>query len=54
MWREPDAGIWELSEPRLYANSRLSCWQALARAVDLADAGLLPTDVASAGPRPAI
>lgn len=43
-WREPDAGIWELSEPRLYANSRLSCWQALARAVDLADAGLLPTD----------
>ncbi len=41
-WRAPDAGIWELSERRLYANSRLSCWQALARAVDLADAGLLP------------
>lgn len=41
-WGAPDAGIWELSESRLYANSRLSCWQALARAVDLADAGVLP------------
>ncbi|HYC96821.1 glycoside hydrolase family 15 protein [Brevundimonas sp.] len=40
-WDRPDAGLWELSEMRRYANSRLSCWQALACAVDLADRGIL-------------
>lgn len=44
VWHEPDAGIWELSELRLYANSRISCWQALARAIELCDQGLMPAD----------
>ena len=41
-WQAPDAGIWELSELRPYANSRLACWQALDRAVRLAGDGRLP------------
>lgn len=43
-WREPDSGIWELSELRPYANSRISAWQALDCAVQLADRGLLPAE----------
>lgn len=42
-WRRPDSGIWELPEVRHYTMSKVSCWQALARAVELADAGQLPT-----------
>ncbi|MGN6482669.1 glycoside hydrolase family 15 protein [Luteibacter sp.] len=42
-WRLPDSGIWELPEPRHYTMSKESAWQALARAVDLADGGHLPT-----------
>jgi len=42
-WRTKDAGIWELEEEQHYTNSKLSCWQALARAVELADQGQLPT-----------
>jgi GH15 family glucan-1,4-alpha-glucosidase len=42
-WRTPDAGIWELEEEQHYTNSKISCWQALARAVELADQGQLPT-----------
>ena len=42
-WRLPDAGIWELPEERHYTMSKLSCWQALARAVELADQGQIPT-----------
>ncbi|MFT4053161.1 MAG: glycoside hydrolase family 15 protein [Novosphingobium sp.] len=42
-WRMPDAGIWELPEYQHYTMSKISCWQALARAVELADAGQLPT-----------
>jgi hypothetical protein len=42
-WRMPDAGIWELPEYEHYTMSKISCWQALARAVELADAGQLPT-----------
>ncbi|WP_242137111.1 glycoside hydrolase family 15 protein [Sphingomonas sp. TREG-RG-20F-R18-01] len=42
-WREPDAGIWELPDLRHYTMSKISCWQALARAVELADGGHLPT-----------
>jgi GH15 family glucan-1,4-alpha-glucosidase len=41
-WREPDSGIWELSELRPYVNSRISAWQALDCAVRLADGGWLP------------
>ncbi|ONG53979.1 glycoside hydrolase family 15 [Pseudoroseomonas deserti] len=42
-WRKKDAGIWELETPQHYTMSKISCWQALARAVELADQGQLPT-----------
>ena len=42
-WRLPDAGIWELPEQQQYTMSKISCWQGLARAVELADQGQLPT-----------
>lgn len=42
-WRLKDAGFWELEENQHYTNSKISCWQALARAVELADSGQLPT-----------
>lgn len=42
-WRGKDAGIWELEDPQHYTMSKVSCWQALARAVELADGGQLPT-----------
>ncbi|MGJ3627231.1 glycoside hydrolase family 15 protein [Sphingomonas sp. MMS24-JH45] len=44
-WRRPDSGIWELPEVRHYTMSKVSCWQALARAVELADGGRLPDHV---------
>ncbi|GGD74474.1 glycoside hydrolase family 15 protein [Croceicoccus mobilis] len=42
-WRLPDAGIWELPEEQHFTMSKISCWQALQRAVELADQGQLPT-----------
>ena len=37
-WREPDQGIWEVrTEPRHFMHSKLNCWLALRRAVQLAD-----------------
>ena len=42
-WRTPDAGIWELTEERQYTMSKVSCWQALTRAIELADQGQLST-----------
>ncbi len=36
-WREPDYGIWEIrGEPRHFLHSKLMCWVALDRAVELA------------------
>jgi GH15 family glucan-1,4-alpha-glucosidase len=36
-WRQPDHGIWEIrDEPRHFLHSKLMCWVALDRAVDLA------------------
>jgi GH15 family glucan-1,4-alpha-glucosidase len=43
MWRMKDAGMWELPEPQHYTMSKISCWQALSRAVELADQGQIPT-----------
>jgi GH15 family glucan-1,4-alpha-glucosidase len=42
-WRQKDAGIWELEEPQHYTMSKISCWQALQRAVELVDAGQMPS-----------
>ncbi|WP_438345322.1 glycoside hydrolase family 15 protein [Methylorubrum populi] len=42
-WRQKDAGIWELREPQHYTMSKISAWQGLARAVELAKAGHLPS-----------
>jgi GH15 family glucan-1,4-alpha-glucosidase len=37
-WREPDHGIWEIrDQPRHFVHSKLQCWVALDRAVELAD-----------------
>jgi len=42
-WKQKDSGIWELPQLEHYTMSKISCWQALNRAVELADAGQLPT-----------
>ncbi len=43
VWREPDAGIWEVrSEPRHFSHSKMMSWVALDRAVRLAERGAIP------------
>jgi GH15 family glucan-1,4-alpha-glucosidase len=42
IWRQPDAGMWELSDYRHYTSSKLGCWVALDRAAWLADQDQLP------------
>ena len=42
-WRQKDSGIWELPEPQHYTVSKVSAWQALARAVQLAENHHLPS-----------
>lgn len=41
-WKLKDAGIWELPDAQHYTGSKISCWQALARAVEMAEKGYLP------------
>jgi len=43
-WRQKDAGIWELQEPQHYTMSKISCWQALTRASQLAEDEHIPAD----------
>jgi GH15 family glucan-1,4-alpha-glucosidase len=44
IWREPDSGIWEVrSDPLHFTQSKMSCWTALTRAVELAEAGHIPS-----------
>jgi GH15 family glucan-1,4-alpha-glucosidase len=43
-WQQKDAGMWELSEQRHHTTSKLGCWVALTRAVELAEAGHIPGD----------
>jgi GH15 family glucan-1,4-alpha-glucosidase len=43
IWREPDSGIWEVrSEPLHFTQSKMLCFVALTRAVELADAKVIP------------
>ena len=42
-WHQKDSGIWELEELQHYTMSKISCWQALYRAVQLAQKGHLPS-----------
>lgn len=38
IWKQPDHGIWEMrDEPRHHLYSKLMCWVALDRAIDMAD-----------------
>ncbi|MGE5289832.1 MAG: glycoside hydrolase family 15 protein [Micromonosporaceae bacterium] len=42
LWREPDAGLWELPSYQHYTSSKIGCWVALDRAVWLAERNQLP------------
>jgi GH15 family glucan-1,4-alpha-glucosidase len=43
IWRQPDAGIWEVrSEPAHFTQSKMMCWVALDRALRLAESGTIP------------
>jgi GH15 family glucan-1,4-alpha-glucosidase len=43
IWRQPDAGIWEVrSEERHFTQSKMMCWVAIDRARGLADRGFIP------------
>jgi GH15 family glucan-1,4-alpha-glucosidase len=43
IWRQPDSGIWEVrSEPLHFTQSKMMCWAALDRALELAAAGQVP------------
>ncbi|GAA4737363.1 glycoside hydrolase family 15 protein [Modestobacter marinus] len=43
-WRSKDSGMWELPEHRHYTTSKLGCWMALTKAVELAESGQVPGD----------
>jgi len=43
-WQSKDSGMWELPEHRHYTTSKLGCWVALSKAVELAEAGHVPGD----------
>ena len=43
IWRQPDSGIWEVrSRPLHFTHSKMMCWIALDRALELSDAGHVP------------
>jgi GH15 family glucan-1,4-alpha-glucosidase len=43
IWRQEDAGIWEVrSEPQHFTQSKMMCWLALERALELAERGDIP------------
>lgn len=42
IWRSRDAGLWELPDEQHYTSSKMGCWQALDRAVHLAEQGQIP------------
>jgi len=47
VWRNPDAGLWELTQREHYTISKIGCWVALDRATRLAQEGQI-TDLRSA------
>lgn len=46
IWRQQDAGIWELTEQRHYTSSKMGCWQALTEAARLCELGQIPGEAA--------
>ncbi len=42
LWRCEDAGLWELPSSAHYGTSKLGCWTALHRVLDLVDRGQVP------------
>ncbi len=42
VWQNDDSSIWELHEHRSYTISKMSCWAALDRAIELAARGQVP------------
>src|SRR5437763_4644729 len=42
MWEEANSGIWERPERQVFTQSKIACWTALQRALDLADEEQLP------------
>lgn len=39
VWRQPDSGMWELTELRQHTSSKMGCWQALQAALELVELG---------------
>jgi GH15 family glucan-1,4-alpha-glucosidase len=45
-WRRPDQGLWEMrGPPRHFVHSKVMCWVALDRGIDLAESQGLPCDL---------
>jgi len=42
IWQQPDSGIWELADEQHYTMSKIGCWLALQKAIELAEAGHIP------------
>jgi GH15 family glucan-1,4-alpha-glucosidase len=42
IWLNPDAGFWELGDYAHYATSKISCWTAFSRLLDLVEMGQAP------------
>jgi GH15 family glucan-1,4-alpha-glucosidase len=42
IWRNEDAGLWELGDYAQYATSKIGCWSALERVLDLVRQGQVP------------
>jgi GH15 family glucan-1,4-alpha-glucosidase len=42
LWRNEDAGLWELGERAHYTTSKVGCWSAFHRVLDLCSAGAVP------------
>jgi GH15 family glucan-1,4-alpha-glucosidase len=42
IWRHEDAGLWELGDYAQYATSKISCWTAFKRGLELVEKGQLP------------